>query len=84
MNEAAVLQPHNDYTDMRLRDLLGRRKHVTLKYSKSKSDINEAAVLQPHIGHTNMRQLNENGLSSDEDGYTGLSLVSVEFTIQVF
>ena len=46
---------------------LGRRKHVILQFSKTKSAIKVAAVLLPHNGYTDMRKQYEIGLSSVED-----------------
>jgi len=48
-----------------------RRKHVILKFSKSKVDINEAAVLYPHNGYTDMRKQYKNILYKAEDDHTG-------------
>ena len=42
------------------------------------------AVLQPHNDYTDKRKQYENRFYSDEDDYTGLSLVSVESQIEGF
>jgi len=42
------------WCNLKLRILLGKRKHVILKYSKSKSVINEAALFWSNNGYTDM------------------------------
>ena len=44
--------------------------------------MNMIAVLQPHNDYTDKRKQYENRFYSDEDDYTGLSLVSVESVIK--